>query len=117
MTTANSNAGDIRDRLDTLSKEFIGIQSEMGSVKDRLRKTASGKSEEFNAWKSDVRAKVYGGCVASILFPPALPACYTAGLIALEAVEIPKYKREVEAFEKDFLSWADTFEVLETMAG
>ena len=47
MTTANSNAADIRDRLDALSKEFIGIQSEMGTTKDRLRKTAEGKSEEF----------------------------------------------------------------------
>lgn len=84
MTTANSNAGDIRDRLDTLSKEFIGIQSEMGSVKDRLRKTAEGKSEEFNAWKADVRAKAYGLCAIGVIFPPALVACEATAAIVLE---------------------------------
>jgi len=89
----------------------------MTAISDRLKRTAKGASEEFKKWRKDMRAKVYGGCVASILTTPAgVVACYSIAAGVLES-EIAKYKRQVEAFQKDFESWAKTFTALATMAG
>jgi len=63
-----------------------------------------------------MRAKVYGGCAACILAPPTCPICYGTAAAILET-NIAKYKRETEAFVKEFNSWADTFGVLQKMAG
>jgi len=62
-----------------------------------------------------MRAKVYGGCAGSILLGPAVIACYAIAAPILET-EIADYKREVQAFEKDFNTWASTFEDLATMS-
>lgn len=87
----------------------------MKAVADHLRETAKGKSQEFKDWSSDMRAKVYGGCAAGVIFPPAAAACYAIGAGILES-EIAKYKRETEAFVRDFNRWADTFVGMSTMA-
>jgi len=87
----------------------------MKATSDALRETAKGKSREFNDWKKDMRAKVYGGCAAGIIFPPAAAACYAIGAGILET-EIKKYQRETEAFVRDFNSWAETFTGMSTMA-
>jgi len=50
---------------------LITIETKMKATADHLRETAKGKSREFNDWKKDMRAKVYGGCAAGIIFPPA----------------------------------------------
>ena len=55
-----------------------------------------------------MRAKVYGGCAAGVIFPPAAAACYAIGAPIL-ASEIASYKRETEQFVRDFNSWAQTF--------
>lgn len=73
-----------RDKLDALTTELKGISSVMGATADRLRKTAAGKSEEFKSWRSDIRAKVYGGCAAAILLGPAVAICEAAAAIILE---------------------------------
>lgn len=62
-----------------------------------------------------MRAKVYGGCAAGMIFPPAAAACYAIGAGILES-EIADYKRETEAFVKDFNNWADTFVGMATMS-
>jgi len=62
-----------------------------------------------------MRAKVYGGCAASIIFGPAVVACYGIAAAALES-EIASYKRETEAFVTEFNSWSETFSGLSTMA-
>jgi len=94
---------------------LITIETKMKAVSDKLKETAKGKSREFNDWKSDMRAKVYGGCAAGIIFPPAAAACYAIGAGILES-EIAKYKRETEAFVRDFNNWAETFTGMSTMA-
>ena len=63
-----------------------------------------------------MRAKVYGGCAACILAPPTCPICYGTAAAILET-NIAKYKRETEAFVREFNSWADTFGLLQKMAG
>jgi len=85
LKSANVNAGLTRDKLDALTTELKGISSVMGATADRLRMTAAGKSEEFTSWRDDIRAKVYGGCAASILLGPAVVACYAAAAIILES--------------------------------
>jgi len=87
----------------------------MNAISKRLKETAAGKSKEFTDWRDDMRAKVYGGCVASILFPPAVIACYGIAAGVLES-EIASYKRETEAFVAEFNSWSETFTGLSTMA-
>lgn len=63
-----------------------------------------------------MRKKVYGGCAGSLLLGPMVFACYGIAAPILES-EIADYKREVEAFERDFNRWASTFEDLATMSG
>lgn len=87
----------------------------MKAVSDRLTSTAKGKSREFENWRDDMRAKVYGGCAASILLGPAVFACYGTAAIVLET-EIADYKRETEQFVSEFNDWASTFSSLSTMA-
>lgn len=115
MKSANVNAGLTRDKLDALTTELKGISAVMGATADHLRLTASGKSAEFEAWKKDIRAKVYGGCAASILLGPAVAACYAIAVGIVES-EIAKYKREVDAFVREFTSWASTFDILKNLA-
>merc|ERR1712110_884877 len=87
------------------------------AVADRLKMSANGQSEEFENWKHDMRAKVYGGCAASVLMGPgAVAICYSVGAGVLET-EINEYKAEVTRFEAEFNSWSETFSVLATMAG
>ena len=63
-----------------------------------------------------MRAKVYGGCAASIFLGPAgLVTCYSIAAGVLES-EIAKYKRETEAFVAEFNSWSETFSGMSTMA-
>jgi len=89
----------------------------MGAISDRLKRTASGASDEFKRWRKDMRAKVYGGCAASVIAGPGgLVACYSIAAGVLES-EIAKYKRETEAFVKDFTDWSETFSTLSMMAG
>lgn len=117
LKSGNNNCAQIQEKLNVLSKQLITIETEMTAVSDRLKRTASGASDEFKRWRKDMRAKVYGGCAASILLTPAATvACYSIAAAALET-EIAKYKREVEAFVKDFNSWSETFTALATMAG
>ena len=87
----------------------------MGAVALRLRRTAEGKSEEFNKWAHDIRAAVYGGCTAAILLGPAVIACEATAAIILEK-KIADYKRETESFVKEFTEWAGTFEEMKKMA-
>ena len=116
MKSANTNAGITRDKLDALTTELKGISSVMGATADHLRLTASGKSGEFESWKKDIRAKVYGGCTASIIGgPAAVAACYAIGVGIVES-KIADYKREVDAFVKEFTSWASTFDILKNLA-
>jgi len=117
LKSGNANCAQAQEKLNTLSKQLIKIETEMTAISDRLKRTAKGASEEFKKWRKDMRAKVYGGCVASILTTPAgMVACYSIAAGVLES-EIAKYKRQVEAFQKDFESWAKTFTALATMAG
>lgn len=88
----------------------------MSGIADRLKRTAAGASEEFKQWRKDMRAKVYGGCAASIIAGPAVIACYSIAAGVLES-EIAKYQRETEAFVKDFTAWSETFSSLSMMAG
>ena len=88
----------------------------MGSVSTRLNKSAAGKSEEFKKYSADIRAKVYGGCAACVLMPATCPVCYGTAAAILET-NLAKYKKEVEAFVREFKSWAATFDVLSKMAG
>lgn len=115
LKSANTNAGLTRDKLDALTTELKGISSVMGATSDHLKLTAGGKTKEFESWRDDIRAKVYGGCAASILLGPAVVACYAAAVGILES-KIADYKREVEAFVKEFTSWANTFEILKNLA-
>jgi len=63
-----------------------------------------------------MRAKVYGGCTASILAGPAgVAACYSIGAGVLET-ELKKYKKECDAFKKKFENFASTFTDMATMA-
>jgi len=81
----------------------------MRSTSSKLTKSAQGKSNEFNRWVKDRRAKVYGGCGASIFLGPfGVAACYSIGAGVLET-EINNYRKEVERFTRDFNSWASTF--------
>jgi len=118
LKSGNDNCAAAEAKLNTLSKQLITIETEMKSVADRLKRTASGASEEFKEWRKDMRAKVYGGCAASIvLIHVGGPiACYAIAAGVLES-EIAKYKRETEAFVKDFNEWAESFTTLSTMAG
>jgi len=115
LKSGNNNAGVIQEKLYKLSTALVTIETQMKAVSDRLKATAKGKSKEFNDWKKDMRAKVYGGCAASVLFPPAVIACYGVAVGVLET-EIAKYKRETENFVNEFNGWADTFTGLATMA-
>jgi len=64
-----------------------------------------------------MRAKVYGGCAASILCGPAcVTACYAIGAGVLES-EIAKYRRATNAFCTEFKTFADSFKTISTMAG
>jgi hypothetical protein len=87
----------------------------MGATADHLRLTSAGKTKEFTSWRDDTRAKVYGGCAATILLGPAVAACYAAAVPILET-KINDYKREVDAFVREFTSWASTFDVLKNLA-
>lgn len=66
-----------------------------------------------------MRAKVYGGCTATIVCGPFVvfcaPTCYIIAAPILE-VEITQYKREVDAFVKEFNKFADSFTTFSTMA-
>jgi hypothetical protein len=116
LESANINAADIRDNLNTYSLQLITIQSTMKSVSSRLRLSAEGKSKEFTDWRDSTRAKVYGGCAASIVTGPGVVACYAIAAGVLES-EIASYKNKVTAFVNDFTTWASTFDVLGDMAG
>lgn len=117
LSSANEQCALIQDKLEQLSTDLITIETEMNAISDRLKRTSKGESEIFEEWRDDTRAKVYGGCAASIVLGPAgVTTCYTIAAIALET-RIADYKREVEAVEKDFNSWAATFQTLATMAG
>jgi len=85
LKSANTNAGLTRDKLDALTTELKGISSVMGATADHLRLTAGGKTKEFEDWRSDIRAKVYGGCAASIVLGPAIVACYAVAAGVLES--------------------------------
>lgn len=115
LKSGNNNAAVIQKKLYVLSSTLIEIETQMQQVAHRLRESANGKSREFNDWKKDMRAKVYGGCAAGVIFPPAAVACYAIGAGILES-EIAKYKRETEAFVNDFNRWADTFTGMSKMA-
>jgi len=116
LKSGNNNAAIIQEKLYTLSQQLITIETQMTAVSDRLRKSAEGKSKEFEDWKKDMRAKVYGGCTASILLGPVgVATCYSVGAGVLES-EIKNYKREVERFKAEFNDWAATFTSLSTMA-
>jgi hypothetical protein len=116
LKTANNNCEAAATKLDDLSSDLIKIDTTMQATAEALKETANGKSKEFNAWKKDMRAKVYGGCTASILLGPAgVAACYSIGAGVLES-EIAKYKREVESFKRDFERFASTFSSMATMA-
>merc|ERR1711879_926633 len=115
LKSGNENCAQVRDKLYGLSSTLTKIDTTMKATSEALKETAKGKSKEFNDWKNSMRAKVYGGCTASILFPPAVAACYAIGAGVLES-EIAKYKRETEAFVNDFNRWAETFSDMSTMA-
>lgn len=57
----------------------------MNAISKRLKETAKGKSKEFREWRDDMRAKVYGGCAASIFLGPAVFACYGIAAGVLES--------------------------------
>lgn len=96
------NCKAIKLNLDTLSSQLIGIETTMGSLSTSLTNTAEGKSTEFKTWRDDMRAKVYGGCTVSVLCgPQCIVICYSIAAGVLES-EIAKYKRETEAFVKEF---------------
>jgi len=117
LKSGNENCAQIQEKLNVLSKQLITIETEMSGISDRLKRTAAGKSDEFNAWKKDMRAKVYGGCAASVLAGPAgLVTCYSIAAGVLES-DIAKYKRETEAFVREFNAWSETFSSLSMMAG
>jgi len=64
-----------------------------------------------------MRAKVYGGCAASILCgPPCVAACYSIGAGVLES-EIAKYRRNTQAFCDEFKTYSASFKSISTMAG
>jgi len=64
---------------------MIEMKEKLADTADELRETAKGKSKKFEDWRDDLRAKVYGGCAASILCGPACVAtCYTTGAIIIE---------------------------------
>lgn len=89
----------------------------MQSIGQQLQNTADGKSAEYEQWVKDMRAKVYGGCVASILCGPAcVTVCYSVGAGVLES-EIAKYNRATTAFCTEFKTYADSFKTISTMAG
>ena len=90
LESANTNAASIRDNLNDYSIQLITIQSTMKAVATRLRLSAAGKSTEFKNWRDSMRAKVYGGCVASILTGPGVIACYAIAAGVLET-EIKNY--------------------------
>lgn len=115
LKSGNDNAAVIQDKLNTLSSQLGTIETVMKETATALVKTAEGKSDEFEDWASDMRAKVYGGCVASILCPPCVIPCYAIAAGILES-EIDDYKEETEAFVKDFNSWATTFTGMAEMA-
>lgn len=116
LKSANKNCEDAAIKLNALTESLIDISTDMETTAQSLINTANGKSREFNSWKKDMRAKVYGGCAASILTGPVgVAACYSIGAGILES-EIAKYKREVEAFKNDFTRWASTFTDMSTMA-
>lgn len=106
----------ILNKLDTLGHDLVRITTEMAEVSKRLKKTADGASKDFEEWRDDMRAKVYGGCAASVILGPGgLAACYGIAAAVLET-EIADYKAEVEKFRKDFLAWSETFGALATMS-
>jgi hypothetical protein len=116
LKSANENCAQAATKLDELASKLIAIDTTMTATAATLKATANGKSREFENWKKDMRAKVYGGCTASILTGPiGVAACYSIGAGILES-EIAKYKREVEAFKSDFNRWASTFTDMATMA-
>ena len=116
LKSSNKAAADIRDKLDAYSKTLIGIQSTMQAVSARLVSTAKGKSKEFTDWRDATRAKVYGGCAASVLGGPvAVAACYSIGAGVLET-EIKTYQNKVNQFTADFTGWAKTFDNLSLVA-
>jgi len=117
LSSGNEKAKEIQAKLYTLANTLIRIETTLMAVADRLKMSANGQSEEFEAWKHDMRAKVYGGCAASVLMGPgAVAICYSVGAGVLET-EINEYKAEVTRFEAEFTSWSETFTVLATMAG
>jgi hypothetical protein len=116
LESANENAGRIRTKLNAVATDLNKIQTTMGAVAERLRDSAAGKSEAFKKYAGEMRAKVYGGCGACVVFPAACIPCYATAAGILET-NLAKYKKEIEAYVKEFNSWAGTFDVLSTMAG
>jgi len=63
-----------------------------------------------------MRAKVYGGCAASIFCPPCIVVCYSVGAGVLET-EIADYKKETQRLVNEFNTMSSSFRSMANMAG
>jgi len=43
-----------------------------------------------------LRTKAYAGCVASVVFPPAIPVCYATAIGIVEGKQVPAMRNALK---------------------
>lgn len=83
--------------MNDLSLKFASLSSQFSSLDATIQANSDTNSAMFKKQIADLRAKVYGGCAACVVFPPSCIACYGIAAGVLEGKCIPDLKKEAAA--------------------
>lgn len=105
--------------VDELTKNFIGITSNLKDYEGKLREYANGQGSKFTAWRDKTRAIVYGSSAACVAAGPfaifVCPAVYGTAAGILET-KINDERRRTDNTVNKFNGYANGFDALEKMS-
>lgn len=113
FTVADAKLGEAQATLKKIATELNQTTLRLETIADEIRANGKGETDKYKEYAESLRAKAYGGCAASVVFPPALPVCYGTALGIVES-KLTAYRNECNGYNQKAQTVADQMGSLST---
>mmetsp|Transcript_1790 Transcript_1790/g.2699 ORF Transcript_1790/g.2699 Transcript_1790/m.2699 type:complete len:390 (-) Transcript_1790:34-1203(-) len=113
LTQAQKDSMQQGAHLAAINASMVNVSKTLETVLSRFEQAKLEASSYMESRIVTWRAAWYAGCVASIAFPPALPACYALAAGIIEGKVVPEIKAELTGITTQYGEFADVFKSLQ----